>query len=78
MKTAISLPDELFQRAEKAAHHLGISRSEFYSRAIHRLVDTLEKRLVTEKLNEVYGDEGSALSPDLKAQQSRVLPDEGW
>ena len=33
MKTAISMPDEVFRRAEAAAKRLGMSRSELFTRA---------------------------------------------
>ena len=33
MKTAISLPDDTFERVDRAATQLGISRSEFFARA---------------------------------------------
>ena len=33
MKTAISIPDEVFRAAERAAKRLGMSRSELFSRA---------------------------------------------
>lgn len=33
VKTAISLPDDTFQRVEAAAKRLGVSRSEFFARA---------------------------------------------
>ena len=33
MKTAISVPDEIFRRAELAAKRLGMSRSELFTRA---------------------------------------------
>lgn len=42
MKTAISLPDETFARADEAARKLGISRSEFFARAADRWLDALE------------------------------------
>ena len=34
MKTAISLPDDLFQAVERLAKRLGVSRSELYRRAV--------------------------------------------
>ncbi len=34
MKTAISIPDEVFRQAEQAAKRLGVSRSEFFTRAV--------------------------------------------
>jgi hypothetical protein len=33
MKTAISIPDQIFRRAEAAAKRLGLSRSELFTRA---------------------------------------------
>ncbi len=37
MKTAVSLPDDLFRMAEAAARRLQVSRSELYARAITEL-----------------------------------------
>jgi metal-responsive CopG/Arc/MetJ family transcriptional regulator len=42
MKTAISLPDETFERVERAAANLGVSRSEFFARAAERWLDALD------------------------------------
>ncbi len=53
MKTAISLPDETFQRVEHAARRLGVSRSEFFARAAERWLDTLEDDGTTEAINGV-------------------------
>ena len=51
MKTAISVPDETFQRVEQAAKRLGVSRSEFYSRAAQSWLDALEDQDTTEAIN---------------------------
>ena len=53
MKTAISLPDETFQRVNHAAKRLGVSRSEFFARAAERWLDTLEDDGTTEAINRV-------------------------
>lgn len=34
MKTAISLPDDIFEKAEQLVRSLGVSRSELYRRAL--------------------------------------------
>jgi metal-responsive CopG/Arc/MetJ family transcriptional regulator len=63
VKTAISMPDETFERATKQAAELGISRSEFFSRAARRYLDELASRSLTEQVNEaleVAGDDDSA------------------
>ncbi|MGI8518171.1 MAG: ribbon-helix-helix protein, CopG family [Acidimicrobiia bacterium] len=55
MKTAISVPDRVFERVEKAARRLGLSRSEFFARAAERWADELEQDQLTEQLNAVLG-----------------------
>ena len=60
MKTAISVPDETFDRVERRAHELGMSRSEFYSRAASRYLDDLDADSVTEQINAVL----DAANPD--------------
>ncbi len=51
MKTAISLPDELFERASRRAKDLGMSRSEFFARAAGRYLDELDAESVTDQIN---------------------------
>ncbi len=51
MKTAISLPDETFERAERAAAKLGVSRSEFFARAAERWLDALDDDGTTDAIN---------------------------
>jgi metal-responsive CopG/Arc/MetJ family transcriptional regulator len=41
MKTAISLPDDTFRRANDAAAELGVSRSELFVRAVEQYLDQL-------------------------------------
>jgi metal-responsive CopG/Arc/MetJ family transcriptional regulator len=42
VKTAISLPDGTFQRVDRAAKRLGVSRSEIFARAAERWLDALD------------------------------------
>jgi metal-responsive CopG/Arc/MetJ family transcriptional regulator len=51
MKTAISVPDETFQRVERAAKRLGVSRSEFYARAAQSWLDALEDEDTTDAID---------------------------
>lgn len=53
MKTAISLPDPTFDRVERAARELGVSRSEFFVRAAERWLDALEDGETTEAIDRV-------------------------
>jgi metal-responsive CopG/Arc/MetJ family transcriptional regulator len=59
VKTAISVPDDTYERASKTAQDLGMSRSEFFSRAAARYLDELDSESVTRQINEavaVIGD----------------------
>jgi predicted DNA-binding protein len=51
VKTAISIPDETFARAEEHAEALGMSRSEFFTRAVRRYIDHLEAESLTGRIN---------------------------
>jgi predicted transcriptional regulator len=53
MKTAISMPDEVFDQAEHLAKRLKLSRSELYSRALQEFVARHVPDRVTDALNEV-------------------------
>lgn len=44
MKTAISLPDELFARVETSAQKLGLNRSQFFATAAEHYLASLEHR----------------------------------
>ncbi len=57
MKTAISIPDNLFNEAESTARQLGLARSQLYVRAIKEFIEQHNKDRVMEKLNAVYSHE---------------------
>ena len=73
MKTAISIPDDVFNAAERAARTMALSRSELYTRAIRSFLEELSDAAVTESLNAVYAEAGSSLDPALKRAQQRAL-----
>jgi metal-responsive CopG/Arc/MetJ family transcriptional regulator len=47
MKTAISVPDETFEQVERRAGSLGMSRSEFFTRAAQRYLRQLDDESLT-------------------------------
>lgn len=51
MKTAISLPDETFDRVSQRARDLGMSRSEFFTRAAQRYLDELDEQSLTGQID---------------------------
>ena len=78
MKTAISIPDPLFQAAERVARRLGVSRSRMYAQAVEAFVRSHQSRAVRQALDEVYGAEPSEMDPALQAMQLASLPREDW
>ena len=55
MKTAISLPDPLFEVAEQTAQYMGIPRSKLFAIALEDYLSRHNGEMITQKLNEVYG-----------------------
>ena len=78
MKTAISIPDKVFEAADRAAKNLGISRSELYSTAVYEYIERHRIEDVTVKLDEVYSSTKSGLDESLHVMQSLTLEQEDW
>jgi Arc/MetJ family transcription regulator len=78
MKTAISIPDDLFEAAERFAGREGMSRSELYVTALRHYLQERRGQGITERLDEVYGDEPSELDPVIARLQTRTLPRDEW
>jgi metal-responsive CopG/Arc/MetJ family transcriptional regulator len=55
MKTAISLPDTLYEKAEQTASYMGIPRSQLFAMALEEFISRHNGNMITEKINEVYG-----------------------
>jgi predicted transcriptional regulator len=70
MKTAFSIPDELFLRADELASRLGKSRSEIYREALADYVARREAGAVTRALDEI-ADELAAADAELVARAAR-------
>lgn len=78
MKTAISLPDELFAQAEAEARRMKVSRSELYSKALAEFLQRNEDADITRRLNEVYDQVDSSLDPAFHEAQILSLEKESW
>ena len=78
VKTAISLPDALYHRAERVAQRLGRTRSALYAEALEAYLDASEDAdEVTAALDELYADAVAAASRELGAAAGRRLIDGG-
>ncbi len=78
MKTAISIPEELFESAERFARRRGMSRSELYATALRHYLQEHRSEGITELLDEVYGEESGDLDPAITRLQARSLPEDDW
>ncbi len=78
MKTAISIPNNVFEQAESLARKLKISRSELFTEAVKVYLKENHVEDVTAKLNEVYEFATSNLDVDLREAQAVSLPKEEW
>ncbi len=67
MKTAISIPDETFQEAERRADALGISRSEFFTVAARHYIEELDAQSLTARIDAVIDLVGEDESSDIAA-----------
>lgn len=78
MKVAVSIPDEVFTKADRLARDLKKSRSELYADALAEYLGTRGADAVREQLDAIYNTEPGTLDPSLARAQSDVLDDETW
>jgi predicted transcriptional regulator len=79
MKTAVSVPDDVFQMAEKLARAAGRSRSEVYSAALREYVARHAPDDVTEGVNRVLASVGeTAADPFVTTASARALARSEW
>ncbi len=57
MKTAISIPDDLFKEVVKLASENKTSRSQIFSIAVKEYLEKIKSQKLLETLNKVYSEE---------------------
>jgi metal-responsive CopG/Arc/MetJ family transcriptional regulator len=78
MKTAISVPDEIFHEAERLARRAKRSRSELYSLALREYVARHAPERVTELMNETLTRVGEQSDRFTSLAAGRVLRRSDW
>ena len=80
MKTAVSVPDEVFRRADRLARSTGRSRSEIYSAALREYMARHVPEEVTASLDRVIADMGDTYGPDefVRRSSRQVLGKSEW
>jgi hypothetical protein len=71
IKTAISLPETLFDQAEELARDQNISRSRLFVLALENFIREHEDRKLFEQINKAYEDEPLDEAEERRLNQSR-------
>jgi metal-responsive CopG/Arc/MetJ family transcriptional regulator len=78
MKTAISIPDEVFEQAERLARRTKKSRSQLFSEALQEYVARHAPEAVTEAMDRVCAEVAQAEDPFVSLAARRVLKRSEW
>lgn len=77
-KTAVSVPNQLFEAAEQFARQQKMSRSELYSKALAEYLAAHQEDSVTAALDAIYADEPAQLDEVIQQLQAASLPEDEW
>ena len=78
MKVAISLPDPIFEAAERLAKQRRVPRSQVFAEALEEYLSRHGGDAVTAKLDEVYGAQSASIDRELAEAQLTAIGDETW
>jgi metal-responsive CopG/Arc/MetJ family transcriptional regulator len=78
MKTAVSVPDELFEAAERQAERTKKSRSQLYAEALAEYLGRHAPDEVTEAMNAVVDQLHEPTDPFVVAASQRALRRSEW
>ena len=83
MEAAITIPNEVFQRAEDLAERFGWTRNELFTRAAQALLEKHEAVAepspeIVRRWQEFYAQEDSSLDPVVMQMQLTALDEEEW
>jgi metal-responsive CopG/Arc/MetJ family transcriptional regulator len=73
MKVAVSVPDQVFEEAERVSKRLRVSRSRLYAQALEEFVQKHQKKGVRAALDAVYEAEPSEIEAGLADLQAHAL-----
>jgi metal-responsive CopG/Arc/MetJ family transcriptional regulator len=78
MKTAISIPDEVYQRAERLARRTKKSRSRLYGDAVREYLARHAPDEVTEAVNQACARISQTSDPFVSSATRRILERSEW
>jgi len=78
MKTAVSLPDDVYERADRLAKRTGRSRSRLFADALREYVAAHSPDEITEAMNKACDETGSTPDPFVREAARRTLERSDW
>jgi metal-responsive CopG/Arc/MetJ family transcriptional regulator len=78
MKTAVSLPDDVFREAERQARRARKSRSQLYAEALSEYLARHAPDEVTDAMNRVLDQVKQPTDPFVSAAARRILERSEW
>jgi len=78
MKTAVSIPDAIFERAERFARRAKRSRSQLFSDAIDEYLNRHSGDEITDAMNRVVDATGGGVDPFTASASQRALSRIEW
>ena len=78
MKTAVSIPDDVFEDAERLASRLGTSRSQLYARALAEFVARHDDDRVTSLMDQAVREAGGGANAFVQAAARQSLQRVEW
>jgi predicted transcriptional regulator len=78
MKTAVSIPDEIFDKVERFARRAKRSRSEVFSAALREYIARHAPDEITDAINRAVDDIGEEKDEFVAAAAARVLETTEW
>jgi len=78
MKTALSIPDDIFKQGERLARRLHTSRSQLYARALADFVVQHDDDQITDSMNKVVREVGAETDPFTRRAANQTLRGIEW
>jgi metal-responsive CopG/Arc/MetJ family transcriptional regulator len=78
MKTAVSIPDEIFEKADQLARKVRKSRSQLYTDAVREYVAKYATESVTETMTRICNELGDTSDPMISSVSRRTLERSEW
>lgn len=82
VKTAISLDEKLFDKVNKLANELHVSRSRLFTLAVKDYLQKQENQTLLAQLNDAYADhpdeEERKISSSMKSKHGKSMEQEPW